>query len=219
MKLIPYGIADYKKIIEVGRAYVDKTMYIRSLEYADDYILFLRPWRFGKSLFASMLGYYYDIAQKDNFELLFSGTDIGQNPTHRKNSYYILKFNFSDVETSSDEILLESFTGKVYDALLGFRNTYKLDFTLEKDRPAEQLTAFFTEFQRISDGKIYVIIDEYDNFANLATPRVGEKTSPLLTSRRDLKHDYLAACSLNPISEDTTIWGYHAYSRRGEVCT
>jgi len=165
-KPIPYGVADYRKIIEEGRAYVDKTMYIRSLEDADDYILFLRPRRFGKSLFASMLGYYYDIAEKDNFDLLFSETDIGRNPTTRKNAYYILKFDFSDVETDTDTILLESFTNKVYYAIRDFQRTYKLELSLKMERPAAQLTAFFTEFQEQCAGKIYVIIDEYDNFAN-----------------------------------------------------
>jgi len=73
-----------KPIIEEGYAYVDKTMYIRSLEQAGKYNLFLRPRRFGKSLFTTMLGYYYDIAEKENFGLLFLGTDIGRNPTIRK---------------------------------------------------------------------------------------------------------------------------------------
>ena len=166
VKRIPYGIADYKKIIEEGRAYVDKTMYIRSLEDAGDYILFLRPRRFGKSLFASMLGYYYDIAQKDNFELLFSGTDIGRNPTTRKNSYYILKFNFSGIATNSEEILLEDFTNKVHNGLLRFCNAYQLDLPLKMDRPAAQLLNLFTQFEKVCNDKIYVIIDEYDNFAN-----------------------------------------------------
>jgi hypothetical protein len=146
VKPIPYGVADYKKIIEEGRAYVDKTMYIRSLEDADDYILFLRPRRFGKTLFASTLGYYYDIAQKDKFALLFSGTEIGRNPTTRKNAYYILKFNFSGVETNLDTILLESFTNKVHDALLTFCDAYQLDLTLKRDRPAAQLSTFFCFF-------------------------------------------------------------------------
>ncbi|MDR2855078.1 MAG: ATP-binding protein [Methanomicrobiales archaeon] len=165
-KQIPYGVSDYKKIIEEERAYVDKTMYIRFLEDAGDYLLFLRPRRFGKSLFASTLGYYYDIAQKDNFDLLFSGTDIGRNPTARRNTYYVLKFDFSDIETDSDEIVLESFTNKIYDALLTFCDTYHLDLNLKMGRPAAQLSTFFREFRRTCDGKIYIIIDEYDNFTN-----------------------------------------------------
>ena len=166
VKLIPYGIADYKKIIEEKRAYVDKTAYIRSLEDAGDYILFLRPRRFGKSLFASTLGHYYDRAQKDNFNLLFSGTDIGQNPTTRKNAYYVLKFNFSGIRTNSDETLLKDFSQKVYSGIRGFRRTYQLDITLEMDSPQAQLTTFFDDFQEQCEGKIYIIIDEYDNFAN-----------------------------------------------------
>jgi hypothetical protein len=165
-KPIPYGLSDYKLLITKKHAYVDKTMYIRSLEQAGYIILFLRPRRFGKSLFASMLGHYYDIAEKDNFDLLFSNTDIGKNPTEEKNAYHVLKFNFSGLETDSDEILLESFTNKVHGALLTFRDTYQLDLALEMGRPAAQLSTFFREFRRTCDGKIYVIIDEYDHFAN-----------------------------------------------------
>ena len=173
IKLLPYGISNYDTIIRKRYAYVDKTMYIRSLEQAGHYILFLRPRRFGKSLFTSTLGYYYDINQKDNFDFLFSGTDIGRNPTEEKNAYYILKFNFSGIETDSTEILLESFTDKVHDALLAFCDVYQLDIPLKVARPAAQLSSFFTGFRRKCNGtclpagaKIYVIIDEYDHFAN-----------------------------------------------------
>ena len=69
VKPIPYGISNYKVILERGYAYVDKTMYIHSLERAGLYNLFLRPRKFGKSLFTSMLGCYYDIAQKGNYSV------------------------------------------------------------------------------------------------------------------------------------------------------
>ena len=165
-KPIPYGLADYNLLIRDGCAYVDKTMYIRSLEEAGYYHLFLRPRRFGKSLFASTLGCYYDIAEKDNFELLFSGTDIGQNPTKRKNAYYVLKFNFSGIRTDSSEIMLDRFTKKTHTMLLQFCATYHLDIALEMDSPEIELFQFFNQFQRVCNGKIYVIIDEYDHFAN-----------------------------------------------------
>jgi hypothetical protein len=166
VKPIPYGIADYKSIITKGYAYVDKTMYIRSLERAGVYHLFLRPRRFGKSLFASMLGYYYDIAEKNNFDLLFSNMDIGRNPTDDKNAYYVLKFNFSGIRTDSPEIMLRSFTRKIYEALFAFCISYQLDILLEMDSPEEQILHFFTQFRAKCTGKIYVIIDEYDHFAN-----------------------------------------------------
>jgi hypothetical protein len=116
-KSIPYGISDYEKIVRKGHAYVDKTMYVASLETTGDYLLFLRPRRFGKTLFTSMLGYYYDIAQKDNFDLLFSSTYIGQNPTEEKSAYYVLKFNFSGIRTDSFEIMLDDFTRKAHNGL------------------------------------------------------------------------------------------------------
>ena len=165
-KSIPYGVADYNLLIRDECAYVDKTMYIHSLEQAGYYHIFLRPRRFGKSLFASMLGYYYDIAEKDNFEFLFSNTHIGQNPTTRKNTYYVLKFDFSDIETGLPEIMLESFIQNIHDTLFAFCDKYQLDITLEKGNPAMQLSHFFAQFQAICGGKIYVIIDEYDKFAN-----------------------------------------------------
>ena len=166
VKPIPYGLDDYKSLITKKYAYVDKTMYIRSLEQAGIYHLFLRPRRFGKSLFASMLGYYYDIAEKDNFDLLFSNMDIGRDPTEEKNAYYILKFNFSGIRTKSPEVMLESFTQNVYDALFAFCNAYHLDITLEIKSPEAQLSHLFTQFRAKCDGQIYVIIDEYDHFAN-----------------------------------------------------
>ena len=166
VKPIPYGIADYASIITKGYAYVDKTMYIHSLEQVGVYNLFLRPRRFGKSLFASMLGYYYDIAKKDNFDLLFSNMYIGQNPTDEKNAYYVLKFNFSGIRTDSPEVMLKGFTHNIHNALFTFCAKYHLDITLEMNSPEVQLSDLFTQFQAICDGKIYVIIDEYDHFAN-----------------------------------------------------
>lgn len=57
IKKIPYGISDYEKIRLDNCYYVDKTMYLRSIEEAGDYIFFIRPRRFGKSLFLSVLGF------------------------------------------------------------------------------------------------------------------------------------------------------------------
>jgi hypothetical protein len=113
-----------------------------------------------------MLGYYYDIREKDNFDLLFSNMDIGQNPTKKKNAYYILRFNFSGVETDLYQVMLETFSSNIHSALRTFCAAYHLDIPLEMGRPGAQLSHFFTEFRARCSGKIYVIIDEYDNFAN-----------------------------------------------------
>ena len=100
MKRIPYGISNFKTLVEENYYYVDKTKYIEKLENLNTkYLILLRPRRFGKSLFISTLEYYYDIRYKD--EKLFDEFYIGKNPTKMKNSYYVLTFNFSGINTSS----------------------------------------------------------------------------------------------------------------------
>ena len=114
LKKIPYGISDYKTIVQEDYLYVDKTRYIELLEsLGEPYIFFLRPGRFGKSLFLSVLDYYYDIKSKENFQKFFGNTYVGKNQTAKKNAYYILKFDFSGIDTSSKERLLDGFRGKV----------------------------------------------------------------------------------------------------------
>ena len=97
-KKILYGKSNFEAIIEGNGYYVDKTHFIEKLEsIGADYLLFLRPRRFGKSLFISTLEHYYDINRAGQFDELFGKLYIGKNPTPLKNSFPILKFNFSGV--------------------------------------------------------------------------------------------------------------------------
>ncbi len=98
----PYGIADFRKIREGGYFYVDRTDRIALIEEAGSQLLFLRPRRFGKSLWLSTLENYYDLARADDFERLFGGLKIGQNPTPLHNRYFVLALNFSLVDPSGD---------------------------------------------------------------------------------------------------------------------
>lgn len=94
-KRIPYGVADFEKIQCDNLYYVDKTAFIPQLEAAAYYIFLIRPRRFGKSLWVSVLENYYDINKTDRFQELFGETHIGRHPTGERNSYLILTFNFS----------------------------------------------------------------------------------------------------------------------------
>ncbi|MFW6351774.1 MAG: AAA family ATPase, partial [Bacteroidota bacterium] len=97
-KKIPYGISNFEALITQNYYYVDKTKHIEILEnLSEKYISFFRPRRFGKSLFVSMLGHYYDKVGESKFDELFGDLYIGKNPTPLKNSYYVLKFNFSGI--------------------------------------------------------------------------------------------------------------------------
>ena len=169
MKKIPYGISDYEKLIEENYYYVDKTSYIEKLEnLAERYIMFLRPRKFGKTLFTSVLENYYDINKKDKFEKLFGETYIGKKTTEMKNSYYILRFNFSGIDTNDEETTINTFKEKVADSIQKFISRYKIDFYINPELTAEGLLgSLMTAFENQKKGeKVYVIIDEYDHFAN-----------------------------------------------------
>ena len=169
MKKLPNGISNYEELIEDGYYYVDKTLYIEKLEkLTDKRIMFLRPRKFGKTLFTSMLENYYDVKKKEKFERLFAETYIGKNPTELKNKYHILKFNFSGIDTSDNESTIKGFKSKVISSIKVFAEEYGLDFFINSEDEAENiLDNLFKAFkiQRNSE-KIYVIIDEYDHFAN-----------------------------------------------------
>ena len=169
MKKLPYGISDYGKIVEENYYYVDKTEYIEKLEnLAERYIMFLRPRKFGKTLFTSVLENYYDINKKDKFEKLFGETYIGNHPTEMKNSYYILRFNFSGINTKGEETTINTFKEKVTASIQDFIDRYKLDFYLNPELTSEGLlNNLIIAFKNQKNGeKLYVIIDEYDHFAN-----------------------------------------------------
>ena len=169
MKKLPYGISDYEKIVEENYYYVDKTEYIEKLEnLAERYIMFLRPRKFGKTLFTSVLENYYDINKKDKFEKLFGDTYIGKKTTETKNSYYILRFNFSGINTKGEETTINTFKEKVTASIQDFIDRYKLDFYLNPElTPEGLLNNLIIAFKNQKNGeKLYVIIDEYDHFAN-----------------------------------------------------
>src|SRR6056297_1545262 len=127
-KRIPYGIGNFEKIRQEKLYYVDKTKTIKELE-KHQYPFFIRPRRFGKSLLISTLEHYYDIEKKDAFDELFKGLWIHENPTKERNTYLVLRLDFSGIETSQGkQTLYESFADKVKNNLLVFLHKYKSYF-------------------------------------------------------------------------------------------
>lgn len=128
----------------------------------------MRPRKFGKTLFTSTLAYYYDVNTKDKFDKLFGNTYIGKHQTNLKNSYHILRFNFSGIDTSSEETTIRGFSDEIVSSIELFVKKYELDFFVnEKDEVENIMNNLFKAFSIQKDAdKIYVIIDEYDHFAN-----------------------------------------------------
>ena len=180
-KKIPYGIADFKLIQNENYYYVDKTGYIPMLEASGRYHFFIRPRRFGKTLFLAVLECYYDVAQQDEFDTLFkdTGTYIGRHPTREKNTYLILRFNFSQVNPDPNKVEA-SFNGHARNCFFFFGERYR-EF-LDDDyfemigghQEAHQKLEFLLNYAGFKGFKVYVLIDEYDNFANTILTTAGK---------------------------------------------
>ena len=171
-KRIPYGIGDFEKIRKENMYYIDKTSIIEKLE-RHQYPFFIRPRRFGKSLLVSMLEDYYDVERKADFDEIFKGLYIHGHPTNERNSYLVLRLDFTGIETDfGKQELFLSFTAKVRHHAYAFIERYKSFFEnrifnlIEKCKnPAEIIIALTTQLKERAN-RIMVLIDEYDNFAN-----------------------------------------------------
>ncbi len=194
MKKIPYGKIDFKRLIEENCYYIDKTMYLEKLENVQDTLFYLRPGRFGKSLFTSMMNYYYDINSKDLFNKLFDGLYIHQHPTEEKNSYYILKFDFSGIDSAEKEkeALEKEFKSCVINGINVFLDRYNFTYEIVKDDSIPIiLKSFLTFFKGLKlENKIYIIIDEYDNFTNAILEGNAERFKNIVGNEGFIKAFY-----------------------------
>ncbi|MCP4130614.1 MAG: AAA family ATPase [bacterium] len=176
-KLIPYGISNFERLVE-GYYYVDKTAYIEKLERINTPV-FLRPRRFGKSLFTEMLRWYYDIKAKDKFEKLFANLYIGKNPTPRRNSYFFLGLDFSgmsDYSYNDKDFAGKQFNSGIMTKLvnflfyyaeeLGIDNAYINDFEYKYKNNASGALEIIDGLIAMKNGRLYVVIDEYDALTN-----------------------------------------------------
>ena len=180
MKKLPYGVSDFPRIINEDYYYVDKTRYIELIENQPDYLFLIRPRRFGKSLFLAMLETYYSIDYADSFEELFNGLYIGQYPTKRRNKYLILRLNFSEVKTHPEDLeqkfgeyccmVMKDFILK-YEHLLG-SEVWEIVKREETD-PGQMLSSLKQYLSRTNCPRIYLLIDEYDNFTNTILSSYG----------------------------------------------
>ena len=179
MLKLPYGVSSFEKIAREGYYFVDRTLYIAQLEQLPEpYLFFLRPRRFGKSLFVSLLEYYYGLEHKESFADLFGAYAIGQQPTPLANRYLVLRMDFSQIDTQTRESTFQGFLGNVKFGISDFLSTYRFCFDPDDELyvlAGETPTTVFNrlverlsrrQFEKESDYKIYLLIDEYDHFAN-----------------------------------------------------
>ena len=180
IRQIPYGVSDFRSVRESGLYYVDKSMYIEELERQSRTLIFIRPRRFGKSLFINMLRLYYDKNEAGNFERLFGDLYIGQHPTPNRNRYQVLYLDFSRIGGDLNT-LKEDFNSYCNIQLNSFMDAYRQDY------PEHQVKEFYdcknarmrlSILRNMSESNqipLYLFIDEYDNFTNVVLNEHGEE--------------------------------------------
>ncbi|RGP08822.1 ATP-binding protein [Parabacteroides gordonii] len=185
-KKIPYGLTDYVRVLTENYYYVDKTRYIDDLEKTAAFLFLIRPRRFGKSLFLSMLYCYYDVRYADKFDELFGNQYIGKHPTAEQGKYLVLYFNFSAVR-GTGQALEDNFNGYAKIQMEGFADQYASYFEpgfpkeiRELKTAADQLN-FIGKRAAMLGVPIYLLIDEYDNFTNTILSSEGNNVYRALT--------------------------------------
>ena len=186
IKEIPYGVSNFVTVVEQNQYYVDKTMYLPLLEKQPRSLFFIRPRRFGKSIFLSMLRAYYDIAQKPKFKARFGNLWVGKHPTPLQGAYQILSLDFSRVSGQADRLAI-NFNNYCCGALDDFAFVYEAyyypGFKQEmKEQPDATTKINFLDRQARNCGaRLYLIIDEYDNFTNVVLNEQGDEAYHSLT--------------------------------------
>ena len=185
VKLLPYGVADFATVIEQNLYYVDKTMFIPELEKQPRNLFFIRPRRFGKSIFLSMLYSYYDCTQSHKFQSLFGNLWIGQHPTPLQGKYQVLFLDFSQITGNIDklETKFNSYLSINLDAFVRQYSDYyqaEMEEILAQEDFEEKMELIF-KAAKAHQYHLYLIIDEYDNFTNVILNERGEKVYHAIT--------------------------------------
>ena len=223
-KRVPYGIQDFVQVIEQNCYYVDKTAYIPKLEDCPNNLFCIRPRRFGKSVFLSMLHAYYDCRTKDKFQEWFGNLWIGKHPTPLQGRYQVMHLDFSQVG-GSIENLEEKFNFYLGVQLNGFIRDY-LDFYSEKvqkqvedAKDAGGKLAIIQSEARSKGYPLYLIIDEYDNFTNTVLNEQGEDVYWAITHAEGFYRDIfkkfkgsferIFMMGVSPVTLDDVTSGYN----------
>ena len=195
-KRLPYGVPDFTWIKSQNNYYIDKTMFIPKMEEAGYFLYLIRPRRFGKSVFLTMLQAYYDIEKKDSFHTTFKDTWIESHPTEGLGKYQVLYFDFSRA-AAGPGTLEENFNLYCSSVLDGFIKKYAAyydeDFNMEEylgfSGASYKLNALNTYSKR-KGTQLYLIIDEYDNFTNNILSEEGEAVYHALTHAQGFYRDF-----------------------------
>ena len=195
VKAIPYGKSRFEEVRNKNLYYVDKTMYLPLLEETGDYLFLIRPRRFGKSLFVSMMQCYYDQSYADRFDTLFDGLWIKEHPTPLKNAFQLIYFDFSKANRGIGD-LKSNFNAYLCSVLKVFMERYKDCYsenayrTVMETADSGAALGAIDEEARFKGYPLYLIIDEYDNFTNVVLTEHGTDVFKRLTHASGFYREY-----------------------------
>jgi len=223
-KLVPYGISDFEQVRKENKYLVDKTMFFEKMERAGNFLFLVRPRRFGKSLFLDMLESYYDINQKDNFQELFKGLYVADHPTKEQGEFLVMHLDFSIVG-SDLENLYENFNQYLSQRCLLFANKYAVyypdDFMeyMQREKTGMGMLNLIHGYSHELRLKLYLIVDEYDNFTNNVLNVKGQQAYHELTHGTGFYRDIfklfkpmfhrIIMLGVSPITLDDLTSGYN----------
>lgn len=195
-KGIPYGVSDFSRLVGQDYYYVDKTHFLPLIEDMANYLLWVRPRRFGKSVFLTMMRAYYDMSQKDRFEQRFGNLWIGKHPTKLQGVYQVLYFDFSKANLGRGT-LEDNFNDYCSVQLNDFFSTYAEYYQNETDfdrivasTEASTKSHWLEATARRLGHLLYLIIDEYDNFTNVILSEQGKNLFRDLTHASGFYREY-----------------------------
>ena len=195
IRQIPYGVSDFLSVRKDDLYYIDKTMYLEKLESQPRTLIFIRPRRFGKSLFISMMQAYYDKAMEGRFDELFGNLWVGKHPTPLRNKYQVMYFDYSRAGGTMDR-LEENFNEYSCGCLDLFIEKYKDDYPqwiVDKVRQTNSARAklnFINSAAQQVRIPLYLIIDEYDNFTNVVLNEEGDAVYHAITHANGFYRDF-----------------------------
>ena len=185
IRRLPVGVTNFKVLRSNHRYYVDKTMYLQKMEETSDFLFLIRPRRFGKSLFLSMVGDYYDCENKD-IDDEFDGTWVGEHPLDNKGQFQVLQYDFSQVFANIDNLEgdFDSYCNIQLNGFIRKYGKYYSEDTIRQVRdaklPGQKINIIAYEAKQ-RGYHLYLIIDEYDNFTNIGLNERGDDVYQQMT--------------------------------------
>jgi len=225
IKRLPSGNSDFREVMTKGRYYVDKTMYLPLLENTDDFLFAARPRRFGKSMFLTMMRDYYDINRAEAFKEEFEGTWIAGHPTPLQGKCQVMFLDFSMVPSTKGKTIEEKFSNYFDSCLEQFFFDYERFYDKSFIDSIVTSSGLGARLQRLGKNardngyRLYLIVDEYDNFTNTILGSSGMEDYTAMTHEEGFYRDafmsfkpnfaYIMMMGVSPMTLSDLTSGYN----------